>query len=129
MELNLSRLFDRETPPVPAASRTISGQQFFELTLPPPYSTKTQISIKNYRSEIDFICKRKNIPKELQDSVIDLFERNLAKVSKPLSSLPQTAKARVISINSALERSDATMTTESVPGVGVAKRAKERDRR
>ena len=89
MELNLSELLrplqqDRQEP------STIEGRSYLTLALPAPYNLNVQISLQNYKSEIEYICKRKNVPKELQEFIVKNFERNAAATGDPISSVKHT---------------------------------------
>jgi hypothetical protein len=89
MELNLSELL-RPLQQVRQEPLTIEGRSYLTLALPAPYNLNVQISLQNYKSEIEYICKRKNVPKELQEFIVKNFERNATATGDPISSVKHT---------------------------------------
>jgi hypothetical protein len=95
-----------------------------ELTLPHPYNTQTQISVKNYVSEIDYICKRKNVPRELQEFIVKNFEKNLPKVEMQEVSVFVAGEEDLYTTVKEAGRIKTEGAEAELPGVGVATRAK-----
>lgn len=65
MDLNLSGMMRPVKSPT-EEPRVIEGRQYLSLTLPEPYQLSAQINLRNYKEEIEYICKRKNVPPQLQ---------------------------------------------------------------
>lgn len=139
MDLDISALLRPMQPGNPEV-HSVEGQKYLTLTLPAPYQLNVQINVRNYKEEIEYICKRKNIPRDMQEFIVRNFEKSLAakgsvqpppsqNTARPPKELTDMKKISSTTTNTNLRTTMKQQIQHNSTASTIADRDKERSKR